>query len=170
MSDDKTPQIQAPTPENPDVAADAKFDDVPVDSVLEEAVQANKDADERPELDLAWNELIETGVLGITRETFLTRLNQRFHIDIGPYEVQLQLVEVERLADDAHDLGDGAPDSREHFRAVFRGASQRAALPEGIYRLEHEEIGQVEIYLRPTWRPTPAGQPQDLPHLEATFN
>lgn len=169
MSDDTTPS-EVPTAENPDVEVKASFDDVPLDTVLEEAVQANKDADDRDEVAVEWSELIETGVLGITRETFLDRLNDRFRIDIGPYHVQLQLVEVERLADDAPDLGDGAPDSREHFRAVFRGASQRAALPEGIYRLEHPEIGQVELYLRPTWRPTPAGQPQDLPHLEATFN
>ncbi|MEM9553809.1 MAG: hypothetical protein AAGC60_06100 [Acidobacteriota bacterium] len=155
----------------PEGAGDApQFDDVPLDSILEEAVQASKDADPREEDELAWSELVETGVVGVRRESFLDRLNQRFWIDMGQWDVQLQLVQVEKLNEAPNDLGDGAPEARESFRVVFRGASARAALPEGIYRVQNDELGELELFLRPAWRPSTSEQPQDLPHLEALFS
>ena len=149
-----------------DQAQEPKYENVPLEQVAEVAKQAAADADEREEVACNWTELIETPALKMTEETFADYVGQRFEIDLGQRSVQVVLEEVNRLGD-APDLGEGAAGARTHFSLVFQGHSPRALLPEGIYRLCHEELGELELHLRPI-----QGHDADptLPHLEAIFS
>jgi hypothetical protein len=56
-----------------------------------------------------------------------------------------------------------APDgSRNPFRLLFRGPHE-PVLPQRIYRLEHDPIGQLEIFIVPVTRD------RDGVHYEAIF-
>ncbi len=147
-----------------DKAREPEGGDVPIEQVEEVAKQAAADADDREEQEIDWTELIETPALKITEETFTDRVGQRFEIKLGQRDVQVELTRVNHLGEGIA-CGEGAP-TRSHFAVVFRGYTPRANLPEGIYRLSHEELEEFEVYLRPTQG---AGDDPGSPHLEAVF-
>lgn len=77
-----------------------------------------------------------------THATFAERLGDSFHIHLQealPLEVRLI---------EAQELGGGGGGRRTPFSLVFRGPL-RPVLPQRIYRIEHEAMGNFELFLVP---------------------
>jgi hypothetical protein len=93
----------------------------------------------------------------LTKETFAPHLGATFQIRLNPQEtVPVELAEISEVPD--HEGPRRAP-----FSLVFRGA-HRFVLPQGIYRVEHETTGPMEIFL------VPIGPDQKGMRYEAVFN
>jgi hypothetical protein len=91
---------------------------------------------------------------------FSLYLHQTFLMDVGAIErVELELVEVTAFG------CEGAPPGavRQPFSLVFRGP-KGASYPQRIYRLEHEQMGVMEIFL------VPLGPDAEGTRYEAIFN
>jgi hypothetical protein len=81
----------------------------------------------------------------LTRETFEPLKSHRFQLSLGDREpLALELAAV---------LGNGLQGaaSREQFSLHFRGP-HLPALPQRIYRLEHGQLGTLDIFLVPIAR------------------
>jgi len=72
----------------------------------------------------------------LTAETFRPHLHEQFRLDSHPVE----LVEVTERA--------GQPGGRAPFSLVFQGGPS-PPLPQRIYRVEHGEMGALDIFLVP---------------------
>jgi hypothetical protein len=93
----------------------------------------------------------------MTKETFAPRVGSTFEIRLNPEEtVAVELAEVTTFPD-------YEGQRREPFSLIFRGA-HRFVLPQGIYRVEHKEMGPMEIFL------VPIGPDQKGMRYEAVFN
>lgn len=93
----------------------------------------------------------------LTHSSFEEHLNTSFHVHFGgeaPLEVALYQVRLH----EAH----GGP-RKQPFSLYFRGPRQ-PVLPQQIYRLEHDRMGTMEIFLVPVG---PDGQGMGY---EAVFN
>ncbi len=93
----------------------------------------------------------------LTPASFTEHLNSCFRIDLGEggqLEVKLYAVELH----EAHPGPRAQP-----FSVHFRGP-QRAVLQQQIYRLEHEQMGALEIFL------VTIGPDADGMRYEAVFN
>ena len=78
--------------------------------------------------------MIET----FTEETFLELLNARFRIHPeGGDALELELVKVTSLS------------SLILFNSRFSFTARRVSLPQRIYRLEHEQLGEFDLFLVP---------------------
>ncbi len=81
----------------------------------------------------------------LTLATFTGREGERFRIggegDVAPFDTEL--IEVTQ-AGQAPAGGGRAP-----FSLVFRSAPDHQALPQRIYRVEHAELGALDIFLVP---------------------
>jgi len=80
----------------------------------------------------------------LTLADFQPYLNQVFSIrlsDGGTYP--LELVELQELG--------GSPESgfRQPFSLMFRNPDKKAYLPQQIYRLEHEQMGALDLFIVP---------------------
>jgi hypothetical protein len=77
----------------------------------------------------------------VTTADFEPRLHDRFRLvpdDAAPFEVELiEVTEIPR------EPGDRAP-----FSLIFEGGPD-PPLPQGIHRVEHEQLGAAEIFLVP---------------------
>jgi hypothetical protein len=86
----------------------------------------------------------------LTAETFTPRVGETFRITFPDGVLELTLVEVTPAAEEparaALDAGLRAP-----FSIVFRGPSE-PILPQQMYPLEHEELGELEIFIVPIGR------------------
>ena len=72
---------------------------------------------------------------------FAPLLHERFHVDPGeqpPFEVEL--VDVSEIARE--------PGGRAPFSLIFQGGPS-PPLPQSTYRVEHDELGALEIFLVP---------------------
>ena len=78
--------------------------------------------------------------------TFEPLVGQPFVLrrDIGDATVDLVLAEATALAH-----GEGRP--RTPFSLVFRGPAE-PVMPQRIYRVDHEELGALELFLVPIGR------------------
>jgi len=75
-----------------------------------------------------------------TREDFDGRVGETFGLFIEAEPVPFKLVQVK--------AGAAPPTGRAQFSLVFRGP--RAALrPQGIYRVEHADLGAHDLFLVP---------------------
>ena len=77
----------------------------------------------------------------LTVGDFAPLLHERFRVDPGeapPFE--LELVEVTEIPRE--------PGGRAPFSLAFQGGPS-PPLPQSIYRVEHEDIGAIEIFLVP---------------------
>ena len=75
-----------------------------------------------------------------TRADFEARLNETFRLVLVDGVFPLELVEVKPA-------GSGAPGAkRDPFSITFR-AVQAIRLPQGIHRLENDQLGPLEIFL-----------------------
>lgn len=90
----------------------------------------------------------------LTREDFGGRIDQPFHLTVGDDRLELMLREATPLG-----RGERAGGA---FSLVFLGPGE-PALEQGIYPLEHAELGRLELFLVPINR-TDAGM-----HYEAVF-
>jgi hypothetical protein len=82
-----------------------------------------------------------------TIATFSARTGETFHIAVeGKEPLNVALIEVTDLTS----LGgpEAAKRERAPFSIVFRGARE-IALPQRMYRMRHETIGDFEIFLVP---------------------
>ncbi|MGR8935950.1 MAG: DUF6916 family protein [Gammaproteobacteria bacterium] len=78
----------------------------------------------------------------LTKESWATYLNSSFQVDIeGEHALLMQLQSVS---------GYGRPldGKREAYSLLFRGPLQ-PLLPQRIYAIRHEQLGQLEIFLVP---------------------
>jgi Domain of unknown function (DUF6916) len=77
----------------------------------------------------------------LTVDDFTPLLHERFRVDPGqapPFEVELvEVSEIER-----------EPGGRAPFSLVFQGGPS-PPLPQAIYRVEHDDLGAIEIFLVP---------------------
>jgi hypothetical protein len=77
----------------------------------------------------------------LTIADFEPFLNQRFRVEPGEHPpFELELVEVSEIERD--------PGGRAPFSLVFRGGPT-PPLPQRIYRVEHDDLGALEIFLVP---------------------
>jgi hypothetical protein len=79
----------------------------------------------------------------LTKDAFLPLLDSVFRLAEDELELELRLVEVEARW--------GKGPKREPFSLHFLGP-QEPVLPQKIYRLEHEQLGELEIFLVPVGR------------------
>lgn len=98
----------------------------------------------------------------LEEEDFRKQLGTKFRIRLddleGAPQVELELVEVVGYEALAHARGDA-----ERFSVFFHGAGN-FFLPQRIYRLEHEQLGENEIFL------VPIGQDERGFRYEAVFS
>jgi hypothetical protein len=91
----------------------------------------------------------------ITREMFRESLNTKFRLRAETSEpIELELVELtESISTPKH----------EQFALLFRGP-QNPFLPQMTYHLEHEKLGEFDLFL------VPVGRGQNGFQYEAVFN
>ena len=82
------------------------------------------------------------------------QLNTKFYITETDEPLELELVEVSELK-----TGGG----QESFSLLFHGAKDNL-LPQKLYELEHDTLGQGSIFL------VPVGAKDDVIEYEAVFN
>jgi hypothetical protein len=91
----------------------------------------------------------------LTKEAFAENLNTKFRIPVqGGSAAELELVEVVETM---------ATPSRQQFSVFFRGPLDYM-LPQAIYRMEHEKMGTIDLFI------VPIGKEPDGFHYEAVFN
>jgi len=77
----------------------------------------------------------------LTRESFSGQLNTKFRLSPEPGKmIELELIEIV-------DSGETAGQA-ERFSLHFRGPLDYL-FPQRTYRMEHEELGQMEIFIVP---------------------
>jgi hypothetical protein len=79
----------------------------------------------------------------LTGEDFAKHLNQTFYIHAESLDpIQAELIEVSEL---------GAPpfDRRPPFSIVLRTGQKEEYLIQAIYRVEHAEVGTLDLFLVP---------------------
>lgn len=84
----------------------------------------------------------------LTSEMFVPYVNQRFLIHYGDAEsIQVELISTTELDADAteddHQLG------RIPFSLVFQSAPSDSYLRQAMYKVEHTDLGALEIFLVP---------------------
>lgn len=90
-----------------------------------------------------------------SQESFAESLHTKFRLPVQAGEpVELDLIEVTPGVQS---------EGTERFSLVFRG-SLNLALPQGTYRLEHERLGALDIFL------VPIARAADGFRYEAVFN
>ena len=77
----------------------------------------------------------------LTHEDFARRLNDRFRLHTDSTSYDLWLFQVKPL-------GAGMPGGRQPFSLLFR-APKDALFPQMIYRIEHERMGALDLFLVP---------------------
>lgn len=76
----------------------------------------------------------------VTRADFEPHLNETFQLVLKDGSLPMQLAAIRQV-------GEAAPGAkREPFSLDFRSPNP-IRLPQGIYRLEHERFGAMEIFL-----------------------
>ena len=91
----------------------------------------------------------------LTKSMFQENMNTRF---------QLTAPGLEQYALDLVELADGYANARqEQFSLMFRGSGERI-LPQQIYSMKHEAIGDLDLFL------VPVGRDERGVTYEAVFN
>ena len=91
----------------------------------------------------------------MTKEMFSESLNTKFRVNAGSSNtIELELVELSE--------GVSMP-KQEQFALLFRGPSD-SFLPQRIYHLEHDRLGEFDLFL------VPVGRDESGFQYEAVFN
>ncbi|MEK6302343.1 MAG: hypothetical protein AABO41_16660 [Acidobacteriota bacterium] len=91
----------------------------------------------------------------LTKETFDENLNTRFRMMLdGAATLELELIEVRP--------GRSTP-RQEQFSLLFR-APQDIPLQQGMFRLEHDTLGAIDLFL------VPVRKDEQAYYYEAVFN
>jgi len=80
----------------------------------------------------------------LTMDSLSAQLNTQFRLGVETEKI----VDLELVGVDAHD---DVPGQTERFSALFRSPPEHF-LPQGTYRMEHERLGGVEIFIVPIRR------------------
>lgn len=95
----------------------------------------------------------------LTEKEFSQHLNTKYRVNLEPAgQVELELVEVKGYLSRANEQG-----GMERFSAYFAGPAE-SFLPQGTYAMEHDRMGQFDIFLVPI-----VSEESDV-HYEAVFN
>ncbi|MFQ5935561.1 MAG: hypothetical protein ACE5LB_04030 [Acidiferrobacterales bacterium] len=95
----------------------------------------------------------------IEKHDFAKHLGDRYQLQLGSADVlTLELIDVANLGPST-----AQPGKREPFSILFRGPRQ-PALEQRIYRLEHPQMGVLDVFL------VPIGQSEGGVHYEAIFS
>ena len=97
----------------------------------------------------------------LTEKEFSQHLNTGFRLNLEldpPRQVELKLIEVKSYPSRAQEQS-----GMERFSVFFSGPAG-LRLPQHVYRLQHETMGEFDIFLVPV-----AGTDQGF-HYEAVFN
>lgn len=79
-----------------------------------------------------------------TEEAFTRQLKTKFNVRLSEEQtLELELEEVQPFPTLPHSRGD-----MERFSLYFRGPNH-LLLPQRIYRIEHEQMGELDIFLVP---------------------
>jgi hypothetical protein len=84
----------------------------------------------------------------LTAASFAEHLKTVFRLLTGGEPLPLELVEVQRASYADEPAAVGPAGRREPFNLLFRGPRSPYAR-QGIHRLEHDELGTLEIFLVP---------------------
>lgn len=140
-----------------------KFEKVTFEQAEEGWKQAAAAADEREPEAVDWKRVDKKKAWSIEEDDFSKYVGETFEIDHDGRKLELELAKVVHLGEPI-DLGAEAG-TRTQFSLVFE---QSELLPEGTYRVRHEKLGELDLYLQPV---EPAGEENaPVPHLEAVFN
>lgn len=102
--------------------------------------------------------------LELTLDAFAPHEGTVFRIDLADNEsIELSLSEVKSMKPN-HDVNLEPNLHREPFRLTFRGGSPDAYLPQQIWKLRHDVLGELELFL------VPIGPDSDAMCYEAIFN
>jgi hypothetical protein len=96
----------------------------------------------------------------LTVAHFEPRVGDEFTIQVPGLSEDLsaELIEVETIGSEPHE-----PDGRTPFSLVFR-VPQEAVLPQGIYDLQHVDLGPLSIFI------VPIGRKDDGVRYQAVFS
>ncbi len=83
-----------------------------------------------------------------TVTTFSGRIGEAFRVHAEMATLDLELVGATEARSRTTDAG-ARPQGRTPFALVFRGPLE-PALPQRIYRFEHEGLGEFELFIVPT--------------------
>ena len=76
---------------------------------------------------------------------FTSRLGQRFRLQLGEgQELELELVDVKD-----HGRSSAGGPERSCFALLFRSPGERRFAPQHTYRVEHEALGALDMFLVP---------------------
>lgn len=91
----------------------------------------------------------------IKKEAFSENLNTKFRVPFGDDKAaELELIEVTEII---------SSPGQEQFSVIFRGPLEYF-FPQGIYHIEHEKMGELDIFI------VPIAKDQDSFRYEAVFN
>ena len=79
----------------------------------------------------------------LTEKEFSQHLNTKFQLKLDDQEVELELVEVKGYLPQAHEQT-----GMERFSVFFDGPGN-TRLAQRLYSLDHEQMGEFEIFLVP---------------------
>jgi len=94
----------------------------------------------------------------LTEEEFSKHQGTKFHARLDAYETDLDLTEVK-----GYSAGASEQSGMERFSVFFSGPGE-PFLPQGIYQMSHERMGEFELFLVPI-----AGDEKEF-RYEAVFN
>jgi hypothetical protein len=100
--------------------------------------------------------MAEAGLAELSLQDFLPLLNQSFRLSADDVDVEANLIE-------ARSLGSPTVGRRQAFSLLFCVPSQEV-LPQSIYRLEHQVLGELAVFL------VPVSRRESLVEYEAVFN
>ena len=96
--------------------------------------------------------------VSLTEKEFSQHVGTKFHLKADQREIELELIEVKGYTSQEIEQG-----GMERFSVFFAGPGD-PFLPQQVYRLEHERMGEFEIFLVPV-----AGDGKSF-RYEAVFN
>lgn len=94
----------------------------------------------------------------LTEEEFSKHVNTTFHVKFADGQIDLELDQVKGYRNKAVER-----EGMERFSAYFQGPAERQ-LPQHVYLLEHDQMGEFEIFL------VPVSQSDRGFRYEAVFN
>ncbi len=100
----------------------------------------------------------------VTKDTFSGCLGEKFHVHVAAAVLDMELVDVNELVvavgRQRVKLSSSGP---RPFSVLFQGP-QAPLLPQAIYKVEHEAVGILDIFI------VPIGLEQGVAMYEGVFN
>jgi hypothetical protein len=81
--------------------------------------------------------------VALTEKEFSQHVNTKFQLNLDGQKIELELVEVKGYLPQAHE-----ETGMERFSVFFDGPGS-VRLPQRLYALQHEQMGEFEIFLVP---------------------